>query len=116
MKNFFKKIIIVANRLPFSVKSDLSFSKSPGGLVSGLETFLKKTGIKNYIWIGWAGSHFDKNKLKIIKQKAKRYKSYPLFIPAKQLDKFYNGFCNKILWPLFHGFPSYVVYLSLIHI
>jgi len=110
MKNFFKKIIIVANRLPFSVKSDLSFSKSPGGLVSGLETFLKKTGIKNYIWIGWAGSHFDKNKLKIIKQKAKRYKSYPIFIPAKQLDKFYNGFCNKILWPLFHGFPSYVVY------
>ncbi len=110
MKQFSKKLIIVANRLPFSVKKDLSFTKSPGGLVSGLETFLKQSGIKNYLWIGWAGSHLDKTNLKIVKKKAKRYKSYPVFIPAKLLDKFYNGFCNKILWPLFHGFPSYVVY------
>lgn len=110
MKNLFKKLIIVANRLPFTIKPDLSFSKSPGGLVSGLETFLKKSKIKNYIWIGWVGSHLDKKKFEIIKKKAKKLKIYPVLIPVKLLDKFYNGFCNKILWPLFHGFPSYVVY------
>lgn len=26
------------------------------------------------------------------------------------MDNFYRGFCNKIIWPLFHYFPSYVVY------
>jgi len=105
-----KQVVIIANRLPFSVKKDLSFVKSPGGLVSGLETFLKKSGIKDYIWIGWPGSYFDKKKFEIIKEKSQKYKSYPVFIPAKQLDKFYNGFCNKTLWPLFHNFTSYVVY------
>lgn len=110
MKQFPQKLVIVANRLPFTVKKDLTFSKSPGGLVSGLETFLKKAGIKNYIWIGWAGTQLDKKRFETIKKKAKRFKSSPILIPAKQLDKFYNGFCNKVLWPLFHGFPSYVVY------
>jgi len=26
------------------------------------------------------------------------------------MDKFYHGFCNKTIWPLFHYFPSYTVY------
>ena len=58
----FEKLIIVSNRLPFSVKSDLSLSKSPGGLVSGIETFLKKSGIENYVWIGWPGANLNKKK------------------------------------------------------
>ena len=110
MENSFKRLIIVANRLPFTIKSDLSFIKSPGGLVSGLTTFLKKSKIKDYVWIGCPGSHLNKSAFKIIKEKAKRLKNHPVFIPAKQFDKFYNGFCNKVLWPLFHGFPSHVVY------
>jgi len=105
-----KGVVIVANRLPFSVKKDLTFVKSPGGLVSGLETFLKKASIKDYIWIGWPGSSFDRRKFEEVKKKSLRYKSYPVSIPAKQLDRFYNGFCNKTIWPLFHNFPSYVTY------
>uniref|UniRef100_A0A7V5XIC4 Glucosylglycerol-phosphate synthase n=1 Tax=Thermodesulfobacterium geofontis TaxID=1295609 RepID=A0A7V5XIC4_9BACT len=110
MKNSSKKLIIVANRLPFTITPDLSIVKSPGGLVSGLATFLKKTKIKNYIWIGCPGSHLNKSTFKTIEEKAKRLKNYPIFISAKLYDKFYNGFCNKVLWPLFHSFPSYVVY------
>jgi len=110
MKQISQKLIIVANRLPFSVKSDLSLVKSPGGLVSGLETFLKRSNLKKYIWIGWAGSHLNRKQFEIVKEKAKRKKCHPIFIPVKQLDRFYNGFCNKVLWPLFHGFSSYVVY------
>ena len=26
------------------------------------------------------------------------------------MDKFYFGFCNKTIWPLFHYFPAYTVY------
>jgi trehalose 6-phosphate synthase/phosphatase len=26
------------------------------------------------------------------------------------LDKFYNGFCNKTIWPLFHYFTANVAY------
>lgn len=110
MNDLFQKLIIVSNRLPFSVTSDLKFVKSPGGLVSGIETFLNRAEIKNYTWIGWIGSHLTPKNFKIVATKAKKQNCYPVFIPGKLLDKFYNGFCNKVLWPLFHSFPSYAVY------
>jgi trehalose 6-phosphate synthase/phosphatase len=105
-------LVIIANRLPFSIKKDLTFVKSPGGLVSGIETFLKRSGIKDYLWIGWPGNNFDKTqkKLEYIREKSKKYNAYPVFISAKQVDKFYNGFCNKTLWPLFHSFQTYAIY------
>jgi trehalose 6-phosphate synthase/phosphatase len=28
------------------------------------------------------------------------------------MDKFYSGFCNRTIWPLFHYLPSYVAYES----
>ncbi len=102
--------IIVANRLPFVIKKDLTFERSPGGLVSGLLTFLKKAKIKKYKWIGWPGKDIDKRKLSQVQAKCQRHKAYPVFIPKKELDRFYNGFCNKTLWPLFHGFQSYAHY------
>ena len=104
------KLIIVANRLPFSVKKDLTFVRSPGGLVSGLLTFLKKTKLKDYVWIGWPGRNVDKKNFELVKKKSKKYKAYPVYIPPQSLDKFYNGFCNKTLWPLFHNFQSYTIY------
>ncbi len=40
------KLLIIANRLPISIKrlKPLDLQRSPGGLVSGLESFLKKIG------------------------------------------------------------------------
>jgi len=79
MKNSSKKLIIVANRLPFTITPDLSIVKSPGGLVSGLATFLKKTKIKNYIWIGCPGSHLNKSTFKTIEEKDKKIKKLSYF-------------------------------------
>ncbi|MGB9808303.1 MAG: bifunctional alpha,alpha-trehalose-phosphate synthase (UDP-forming)/trehalose-phosphatase [Thermosulfidibacteraceae bacterium] len=105
------KVLLVSNRLPFSIGSDLTFSKSPGGLASGVETFLKKADfIDDYLWIGWPGRHLDRKTLDLLRPKFKRHKVVPVDIPQKYLDKFYNGFCNRTLWPLFHSFTGYVVY------
>ncbi len=108
--NFPKKLIIVSNRLPVTVHSDLTISRSPGGLVSGLESFLKRSSIKDYIWIGWPGSYLSPSAMDQLKSKFKRLKTYPISVSSKQFEKFYNGFCNKVLWPLFHEFLSYVDY------
>ncbi len=35
---------------------------------------------------------------------------YPVFVTKKDMENFYNGFCNKTIWPLFHYFPSYTIY------
>ncbi len=34
----------------------------------------------------------------------------PVNIPKHLNDLFYGGFCNDLIWPLFHYFPSYSVY------
>ncbi len=31
---------------------------------------------------------------------------YPVFLTEKEMDKFYLGFCNRTIWPLFHYFPT----------
>ncbi|PKP57628.1 MAG: bifunctional alpha,alpha-trehalose-phosphate synthase (UDP-forming)/trehalose-phosphatase, partial [Candidatus Altiarchaeales archaeon HGW-Altiarchaeales-2] len=45
-----------------------------------------------------------------VKEKLKKFKCHPVFLPEKSMENFYNGFCNSTLWPLFHYFPSYVRY------
>ena len=31
---------------------------------------------------------------------------YPVFFDAQLVDRYYNGFCNDVLWPLFHYVPT----------
>jgi len=37
-------------------------------------------------------------------------RAYPVFLTEKEMEKFYYGFCNRTIWPLFHYLPSYVAY------
>lgn len=109
------KVFIIANRLPFTVvktSEGLTLKRSPGGLVSGIETFIKKSKIEEYLWFGWPGTNLNKKETeelsKIIEEN--NLNCVGVSIPEKKLDKFYNGFCNKTLWPLFHNLPSMAVY------
>lgn len=107
------KLIIVANRLPISIKSTepLTFERSPGGLVSGILSFLQRSNIENYVWLGWVGSSIKKKAIdKISSELMDKIKSVAVYIPDKLMERFYNGFCNKTLWPLFHGMYPLAVY------
>ncbi len=110
------RLLIVSNRLPVSVKKEngeYEFSKSAGGLVSGLSDFLNGLGkseadIDDYIWMGWPGMTIDKKDQELIRDKVqKEYKASPVFFSQKLMDKVYYGFCNKTIWPLFHYFPNH---------
>ncbi|RME08064.1 MAG: bifunctional alpha,alpha-trehalose-phosphate synthase (UDP-forming)/trehalose-phosphatase [Aquificota bacterium] len=103
------KLVIVANRLPYIVKSvePLELQKSPGGLASGVHTFLKRASVGNWLWVGWAGSSLSKSSIeKIRNMPREKYNVLPVYIPERLMDRFYNGFCNKTLWPLFHSMPT----------
>ncbi len=39
-----------------------------------------------------------------------KYQLVPVEIPAAINDKYYGGFCNDLIWPLFHHFPSMAVH------
>ena len=100
------QILIVSNRLPVTVKKldgKLTFETSMGGVATGLASFVSSRKNK---WIGWPGIATEDlntaDRQKIITELAKR-NCVPVFLSRRQLEDFYNGYSNSLLWPLFHN-------------
>jgi trehalose 6-phosphate synthase/phosphatase len=100
------QVLIVSNRLPVTVKKvdgALTYETSMGGLSSGLSGYV--TGRSN-VWIGWPGIASDDltdiEKRAITKHLARQHCT-PIFLTQKQIDEFYSGYCNGLLWPILHG-------------
>jgi trehalose 6-phosphate synthase/phosphatase len=114
-----QRIIVVSNRLPFSVTHEgpgIRFDPSAGGVASGLRALLFSTqsslsAISEYVWVGWPGVTIDAELRETVRAKAlSEFSCYPVFLSGDDFEKFYEGFCNKTLWPLFHYFTSNVQY------
>ncbi len=115
----FNRLIIVSNRLPFNASIEngsLQFKESTGGLVTGLSSYLEMIVTNHhptadYLWIGWPGGSIDQNFRDTLSAKAlAEYRSCPIYLSEQEMENFYNGFCNKTIWPLFHYFPPYAIY------
>jgi trehalose 6-phosphate synthase/phosphatase len=116
MKNFdqfnFKRIIIVAYRLPFKLvrkKEEYYPMQNSGGLVSAILSLSEKMNSDNnssskILWVGTGEKQLSDEKIH------PNFKLHPVEIPRKINEKYYRGFCNDTIWPLFHYFPSRTVY------
>lgn len=110
--------MLVSNRLPFQLQDNggsVSLKQSDGGLVTALKSYFDQESnqdvFKEKIWFGSA--EFPEKRWKRFLQQGGTSGNFtidPIFVDAKAYNKYYNGFCNATLWPLFHYFPSYVVY------
>jgi len=125
------RLLIVSNRLPIVTveeKGQLLFRESAGGLVSGISSYLDSLRGSSFAgsatrngppegpsqpqsrWIGWPGVTVeDPAKQALVTESLAGFHAHPVFLSDHSMDKFYHGFCNKTIWPLFHYFPSYVV-------
>lgn len=115
------RLLIVSNRLPFTLQNDsgkLYLKPSSGGLVSGISSyldFMKNSPVENfeYLWIGWPGSYIeDSVQKKFSAEVKKEHNVVPVFISDDEMDKFYYGFCNSTIWPLFHYFITYTRFIE----
>jgi len=102
------RILVVANRLPMSIKAkdygEFEYSISSGGLVSGLKGLSKVVDFK---WFGWPGIDIHRNdKDKVRHHLADKFNAVPVFLPEDLSQKHYNGFSNSVLWPLLHRMPE----------
>ncbi|MFB3766446.1 MAG: bifunctional alpha,alpha-trehalose-phosphate synthase (UDP-forming)/trehalose-phosphatase [Methanotrichaceae archaeon] len=110
------RILIVSNRLPVTVLDEhtLKLQESVGGLASGLKAYLDSEDVASkydYIWMGWPGTTVKgQKKEQLVSKLISEFKAHPVFLSEKAMEKFYHGFCNRTIWPLFHYLPSYVVY------
>ncbi len=101
-------LVLVSNRIPITISSEngkLTGHPSSGGLVSALEPLLKEHG---GLWVGSGGTEDSPEIRKILKQASGEnpYKYVPLFLTEEEQNKFYEGFSNEIIWPLFHDLQS----------
>lgn len=94
-----KPLIIVANRLPVdeTVAPDgtVTWSRSPGGLVSALHPVLRE---RHGTWIGWSGGIDSTPYVPDID--GIRMRAVPL--SAADYENYYEGYSNGTLWPLYH--------------
>jgi trehalose 6-phosphate synthase/phosphatase len=113
------RLVVVSNRLPFTVtfKEGLpEFKKSSGGLSTGLASYLQQAndgppGRPDHFWLGWPGASIAPEHQEIVRKYGREeFKCAPVFLPEESMDRFYHGFCNKTIWPLFHYFPTLAQY------
>ncbi|KAK6132530.1 hypothetical protein DH2020_033739 [Rehmannia glutinosa] len=104
-----QRLLVVANRLPVSAvrrgEDCWSLEISAGGLVSAL------LGVKEFEarWIGWAGVNVpDEVGQRALTRALAEKRCIPVFLDEEIVHQYYNGYCNNILWPLFHylGLPQ----------
>ncbi len=115
MRPEFKRLIIAAYRLPFSVtqtKSGYRKVQSSGGLVSAILSLAEKfkseeNEMRKILWVGYGD--FQSKEIPANQLKNEHFQIAPVTIPKKTHRLFYEGFCNDFIWPLFHYFPSYYV-------
>ncbi len=104
------KLVVVSALLPVFIEKlgkDYKVRVSPGGLVTALKQSYHR---RKAVWIGWHGSDFYNDKIKKLIQETGKSEGFNLFpVPLKKEEResFFNGFSNKIMWPLFHGFPQF---------
>ncbi len=98
-------LLVVSNRTP---PSNTGRQRSVGGLVSALEPAMRS---HDGVWLGWSGGESDgERQLEIDTESVPIRASFDF--PPEWRENFYGGFCNRALWPLFHGFPGRVRYLD----
>jgi trehalose 6-phosphate synthase/phosphatase len=101
---------IVSNRLPVSVEKkegELVLRPTAGGLVTCLGSFYQKYSAQ---WIGWPGLVAPEDQQEVQERLAEELSCHPVFISERLVEKYYEGFANRTIWPLFHSFPAYTKY------
>jgi alpha,alpha-trehalose-phosphate synthase [UDP-forming] len=101
-------LIVVSNRAPLEATpggEGYGFRRTVGGLATALDVTLRE---RPGLWIAWAGTPNDQ-----ILQPAETKLPYPIHairLSEREVDNYYGGFANQVLWPLCHIFTTRCVF------
>lgn len=107
-----RRLIVVSNRLPVTIKrsdqGEYEFKMSSGGLVSALSGCKRSM---DFQWFGWPGIDIPVEEREMVSKRLQdEFSCFPVYISDELADRHYNGFSNSILWPLFHYHPAEIVF------
>lgn len=99
------RLVIVSNRLPVSISGNevagFKVVSGTGGLVTALEPIIRSS---SGAWIGWPGCNDDVPHESLLAEYSEQsqFSLIPVSLTEDEIAKFYRGFSNKSIWPLFH--------------
>ena len=104
-------VIVVANRLPVEcheADGTATWVRSPGGLVTALDSALSRHACT---WIGWSGRACDEQgSAADLPRRIHECELIEVPLTTEEVASHYEGFCNATLWPLYHDAVAPVVY------
>ncbi|WP_437897670.1 bifunctional alpha,alpha-trehalose-phosphate synthase (UDP-forming)/trehalose-phosphatase [Sorangium sp. So ce124] len=98
------RLLIVSNRLPVTVhadQGDVSVVPSAGGLVTALRGPHERHG---GLWLGWPGdlAQLTEEQRREVEERLDLLGAVPVHLTSAEVSRYYDGFSNSVLWPLFH--------------
>ena len=103
-----ERVIVVSNRLPIALTKgkdgEWQVQHGSGGLVTALAPVLRDRG---GLWIGWPGTFEEIHTDELTEMtNSTGYALKPVILTEEEVNQYYFGFSNEILWPLFHSLQS----------
>jgi trehalose 6-phosphate synthase/phosphatase len=97
-------LIIVSNRLPITVSAQdgrLRIIPSPGGLATGLRGAHDRA---QGLWVGWPGdlTKLTPTQRAALDDECERARLVCVELTTEEVEQYYEGFSNGVIWPLFH--------------
>ncbi|MCK4573699.1 MAG: trehalose-6-phosphate synthase [candidate division Zixibacteria bacterium] len=109
-----KRLLIVSNRLPVNIsgaEDDWTIHPSSGGLITALEPLVRRC---RGTWLGWPGCSSEAPLSGLLREFSDRqeYTLKPVVISEEEIEKYYLGFSNRTIWPLFHDLLGHCTFNS----
>jgi trehalose 6-phosphate synthase len=97
-----RSLVVFANRMPI-VKGSDGWREAVGGLATALRPALERHG---GAWVGWDGG------ARGLPQRMgdTPVELHPVRLSAAEITRYYQGFCNRTLWPLLHDLVEQPVF------
>ncbi|MFD1912732.1 alpha,alpha-trehalose-phosphate synthase (UDP-forming) [Halodurantibacterium flavum] len=90
------RLIVVSNRVPLP---DRNGQPPAGGLAVAVHSALKANG---GIWMGWTGETVEEEPGPPTVREDGAISYVLTDLTQRDVDEYYNGFANRVLWPIFH--------------
>lgn len=103
-----RELVVVSNRQPYrhvQAVDGVSVDRPTGGLTAGLDPLMQQTG---GTWIAWGDGDadqavVDENDTVEVPPENPQYTLKRVWLSEEQVEDYYYGFSNQVLWPICHS-------------
>ena len=108
-----RDLIVVSNRQPYRHTYDsgeLTVDRPAGGLTAGLDPALQRVG---GTWVAWGDGDGDPEAVDgddrvAVPPESPAYTLRRVWLAEEEVDGYYRGFANQVLWPVCHSAVDHV--------